>query len=315
MTFPRECLSALDEAEIAHRLHGPGLGLRSGAFGFRIRSPIPSIAQGLGLLYADYPLLGEQEFADFSLDLQTGTGLHRWWHRQVRVLYNGERPFEPLPIDHAYPQLEWALNWCVAAHAHDQLLLHAAVLEREGLALILPAPPGSGKSTLCAGLLHRGWRLLTDELAMVSLQQPDRRLTPLVRPVSLKNQSVEVLKRFQPSVVFNEVTHGTIKGSVTHMKLPQAHVERMHETALPRWLVFPRYVADAPAVLSPRSKADSAMELGRNAFNYLLLGLDGFNALTDVVEACECYDFSYSQLGEAVELFDGLVSAALQKAA
>jgi predicted ATPase len=30
--------------------------------------------------------------------------------------------------------------------------------------VILPAPPGSGKSTLCAALVTRGWRLLSDEL-------------------------------------------------------------------------------------------------------------------------------------------------------
>ncbi len=303
-------LVTVSEGEIARRLAGPGLGFRSGPFGFRIRSPIPSIAAGISLLYAGYPLLADEEFADFPLDLLPGTGLHRWWRRQVQVRFHGFRPFEPLPFDHAFPQLEWAMNWCIAGQAHDYLLLHAAVLERDGLALILPAPPGSGKSTLCAGLLHRGWRLLTDELAMVSLQDADRRITPLVRPVSLKNQSVDVLGRFEPSVVFNEVTHGTVKGSVTHMKVPQDQVDRMHEKARPRWLVFPRYEAGASAVLSPRSKADSALELGRNAFNYQLLGLEGFNALSDVVEACDCYDFSYSQLDDAVALFDGLVSAA-----
>ena len=103
-----------------------------------------------------------------------------------------------------------------------------------------------------------------------------------------------------------EVTHGTAKGSVTHMKVPTAWVQRMDEPALPCWLVFPRYVADAPPQLVPRDKASSAMELARNAFNYVLLGRDGFEALADVVEACACYDFSYSRLEDAAEVFDGL---------
>jgi predicted ATPase len=33
------------------------------------------------------------------------------------------------------------------------------VVERDGHALILPAMPGSGKSTLTAALVQRGWRL------------------------------------------------------------------------------------------------------------------------------------------------------------
>src|SRR3546814_969352 len=50
------------------------------------------------------------------------------------------------------------------------LIIHAAALEKSGRAAILPGAPGSGKSTLTAYLVHNGWRLLSDELALISLQ-------------------------------------------------------------------------------------------------------------------------------------------------
>lgn len=304
----------LSEDVIAGRLSSePGLTFQCGPFAFRIRSSIASVATGLSLLYADYPLLDSETFADFTLDLKTGEGVHRWWRRQVRVVTDGFSPFEPLPVSHAYPQLEWAMNWCISTTSHQYLMLHSAVVEREGLAMILPAPPGSGKSTLCAGLIHRGWRLLSDELALVSLQA-DRMITPLGRPVSLKNQSVDVIRRFAPEAVFNEVTHGTAKGSVTHMKVPRDHIARIDERARPRWVVFPRYEAGAPATLTERSKAQSLLELGRNAFNYTLLGLPGFEALADLVDACDCFDFRYSNLDHAAENFDAMVAAAMARA-
>ena len=303
-------VSDLGENEIARRLaSSSGLTFKSGPFGFRIRSPIASVATGLSLLYADYPLLDHEAFADYTLDLKTGEGAHRWWRPQVRVVTDGFSPFEPLPISHAYPQLEWAMNWCISTQAHQYLMLHSAVVEREGLAMILPAPPGSGKSTLCAGLIHRGWRLLSDELALVSLQ-PDRLITPLGRPVSLKNQSVDVIRNFAPGAVFNEITHGTAKGSVTHVKVPGEHIARIEERARPRWVVFPKYEAGAQATLVERSKAQSLLELGRNAFNYTLLGLKGFEALADMVDACDCFDFRYSQLDDAVKVFDEMVATA-----
>ena len=103
-------------------------------------------------------------------------------------------------------------------HAHHYLLLHSAVIEREGCAVIMPAPPGSGKSTLCAGLVHRGWRLLSDELALISLT--DTSITPLGRPISLKNQSIDVIKEYVPGAIFNRVTHDTSKGlSLIHISL------------------------------------------------------------------------------------------------
>ncbi len=301
-------LHELTDRDCLRRLHGDGLGLRSGPFGFRIRSRMAHVAQGLRLMYADNPVLDEAAFADFDLSLDLVPGIRRWLRPQAQFLFDGDSPFEPLPADHAYPLLEWSMNWCISAHVLDTLLLHSAVVERGGLAAILPAPAGSGKSTLCAGLIHRGWRLLSDELGMVSLA--DGSVGALARPVSLKNESLAVIKRFEPSVVFNRVSVGTSKGSVVHMRAPAAHVARMHEPARPRWVVFPRYVADSAPLLQPRSRAGSLLELGRNAFNYSHLGKPGFDVLADLVTACDCYDFQYSDLNDAVAAFDGLLQAA-----
>ena len=99
------------------------------------------------------------------------------------------------------------MNWCISAHAHQFLILHAAVLERGGVALIMPAPPGSGKSTLCAALALSGWRLLSDELALID--PGSGRVWPLCRPVSLKNRSIEVIRHFAPEAVFGPVAEGT----------------------------------------------------------------------------------------------------------
>lgn len=200
------------------------------------------------------------------------------------------------------------MNWCIAAHAHDRLLLHSAVIERNGMAVVMPAPPGSGKSTLCAALIHRGWRLLSDELALVSLS--DGLVSPLVRAVSLKNQSVDVIRRFAPDAVFNRLSHGTHKGTVTHMRAPSEHVRRVNERARPRWVVFPRYVPDAPAVMTPRARGESLLELARNAFNYSVLGRDGFEALAGMLAGCDCFDFSYGRLDDAVLSFDQLLQQA-----
>ena len=60
-------------------------------------------------------------------------------------------------------------------------------------------------------------------------------------------------------------------------------------------------------MLTPRSKAGSLLELGRNAFNYVVLGEQGFDALADMVERCDCYDFRYSRLDDAVATFDNLL--------
>ena len=111
-------LSALSSTEVGNRLCSPGLRLRTGPFNFRIISTIESVADGLRLLYADYPLVDAGEFIDFTVTLAQSGGLRRWWRPQVKFIYDGEHPFVPLPIDHAYPLLEWAMNWCISTQAH-----------------------------------------------------------------------------------------------------------------------------------------------------------------------------------------------------
>ncbi len=53
------------------------------------------------------------------------------------------------------------------AAAHGWLALEAVVVERDGRALALTGTPGSGKSTIAAHLLARGWKLVTDDIAFV----------------------------------------------------------------------------------------------------------------------------------------------------
>ena len=297
-------VSALAPEDLRRRLAGPGIGLRTGAYLTRVRSDIVRVAEGLGLLYADYPLDEGDGFADFQVNLLHSGGLRRWWGRQVRFDHDGHAPFKPLPVEQAFPMFEWSMNWCVSSRAHDCLIIHAAVLERDGLAVILPAPPGSGKSTLCAALVSRGWRLLSDELTMVRLS--DARIVPLPRPISLKNASIDVIKAYAPEMVFSPSVHDTNKGTVAHVKAPAASVARALETARPAWIVFPKYEAGAASTLEPIAQARAFMHVAENAFNYSLLARQGFDTLGRLIGATRSFHFRYGVLDEAIEVFASL---------
>jgi HprK-related kinase A len=295
-------------ADVARLLAGPGLSLRTGPFVYRLRARGVPIAEPLSLLYAGCPLAEADGFHDFDVELVRSGGVRRWVRPQVRFGFDGLRPFEPLPLAHAFPLLEWAMNWCVSSQVGTWLLIHAAVVERGGRAVVLPAPPGSGKSTLCAALVHRGWRLMSDEIAMVALDGSG--LRALARPVSLKNRSIDIIRRFAPEAVFNEPVPNTQKGTVAHMRPPAGHAERVDVPGQAAWVVFPRWREHAAAVLTPRDPAETVVDLARNSFNCPALGRAGFQALVDLVRASRCFDFEYGQLDDAVEAFDRLATEA-----
>jgi hypothetical protein len=71
-------------------------------------------------------------------------------------------------------------------------------------------------------------------------------------------------------------------------------------------VVFPQYAPGAELVVHPcRSRAFA--RLAANSFNYELIGPDGFDAVGDLIEACECYRLQYSRLDEAIETMDELI--------
>lgn len=295
---------SLSPRDLRARLAGAGLDVQTGCFMLRIRSPLRRVADSIALLYADYPLGEQNGFADFHVGMRGSPGLRRWYRPQASFDLDGQVPFEPLPQAHAFPMLEWGLNWSIATRVHSYLTIHAAVIERDGLAAILPAPPGSGKSTLCAALVSRGWRLLSDEMAMFRLDND--MLVPVPRPISLKNRSIEVIRTFVADAVLSDPIENTAKGTVAHMKAPADSVARAHETARPAWIVFPKYEAGASTSLTPIPRARAFMRLAENAFNYSVLGAAGFRTMGNVIDGCAGFDFRYSSLDEAIELFAAL---------
>ncbi len=298
-------LGALSRTELRRRL-ASGLALRTGPFVFLIRSRNEALLHGLAALYPDFPLAADDDFCDFHIRVDRVSGPRRWYRPQCNFWHDGQAPFKPLPADHAYPLLEWGMNWCIASQAQHYLMLHAAVLERNGQAVILPGDPGAGKSTLTAALALSGWRLLSDELTLID--RDDGRIVPLARPVSLKNQSIELIRAAFPHAVIGAAAHDTHKGTVAHLRPPHASVARMDDKARAAHIVFPRWRAGSPARLGRHSRADAFIHAATHGFNYSLLGRLGFELNAALIDSCQCWDFEYSCLADALATFAGLVS-------
>jgi HprK-related kinase A len=298
-------LSALPAREVSARMRREGLAFRIGGASVRLKSSLSTVVSAVTAMYADYPLIDDDTFIDFPISIERPFGWRRWIYPQVKFFLDGRSPFKPLPLSQAFPMLEWGLNWCVANHFHHYLILHAAMLEKGGQAVIMPGQPGSGKSTLCAALVCSGWRLLSDEMTVISIA--DGKLVPFPRPVSLKNESIEVIRNFSREAEIGPVYVDTRKGAIAHMKPPPASVVLGGKAVSPAWIVSPRYLAGAQGNMVATPKSRIFMHLAENAFNYHILGQEAFKLLGDIVDRCDCYRYVYSDLDQAVASFDALV--------
>ena len=299
-------ISEFTEAELVGRLRCGELLLNLGPFVARLRTDVATIAHDIALVYADFNTSPNDTFADFYVEVSLESGLRRWVKPQVRFYFDGRPSFIPLPAAQAFAMLEWGLNWCVAAHSHQYLIIHAAVVERDGRAAVLPAPPGSGKSTLCAGLVNRGWRLLSDELALFDM---DRNLIyGMCRPVNIKNVSIDVIQQFATDAVMTQPVPYTTKGTIALMRPPVESVKRMNQPARPTWVVLPKYAAGAPPMLVRHSRARCFMLIAEQSFNYHIHGSRGFDAVGQLIDHSQCFQLTYSSLDDAERVFDDLLA-------
>jgi HprK-related kinase A len=297
MTFAELASDDLESA-LADR----GILCSIGPFALHLRNEAPGFAETLALLYSEtsVALDPQEHFFDFSIRMTRPRSIRRYLRPQVRFETDSSTPFEPFPLDHSFPHFEWGLNWLIASQAHHFLMFHAAVLERNGKALLLPATPGSGKSTLCSALMLSGWRLLSDEFGL--FRPESGLLEPIPRPIPLKNESIDIIRKYSSKAVLGPTYTRTRKGDVAHLRPTTQSLQAAQEPARPAQIVFPQFTRGAKDALHPFAKGRAFLKLSGNSFNYRLQGARGFTAVADVIDECDTWYLEFGNLENAVSL-------------
>ena len=280
--------------------------VRIGPVGFRIGSDWRAPIAQLESLYADYPK-PRDGVPDFNVRLFAA----RPWRRFVRpaVMIGGDFVLPeaaPLPLAQGLLAAEMGMNLQMALGQRRYLLLHAAVMERGGRALVMTGISGAGKSTLAALLGARGWRLMGDEFALVD---PETGLIhPFPRLVSLKNAAIGVAEKAVPEARFGPLLAGTPKGDIRHLVPDSAALAAMDVPAEPALVLFPRFGFEpAEREVLP---SEVFVRLTQASTNYVALGERGFDALTRIVKTVPARAIDYpdteSALAQVEALWAGL---------
>jgi len=135
-------VSEISPAVLSDLLKGPGIKMTTGPFLFGLQTEIESVIDGIRILYRDFSLTERADFVDFHVALKRRSKLFRYFRPQVAIEVDGDSPaalryhsnrrshFSKVPLIGAFTPMR--IN-----------IFHAAAIERDGCAAILPAPPGS----------------------------------------------------------------------------------------------------------------------------------------------------------------------------
>jgi HprK-related kinase A len=279
--------------------------LNTHPFSFRIHTNAPLVLNNLERIYGAERLNfspNSNDFAHYNVSLVIERKLGRLWKPQAHFLCDEIEPFVPMDSDKAYAMLEWGLNWVVAAHEVNHAIVHAAVLAKEDKAVLLPAPPGSGKSTTCCAFMAHGWRLLSDELALITPNTLT--VTPVVRPACLKNKSIEVVKGWLPNSVYSDIARNTHKGDVVHLSPSEHSWKHRYHDAVLTTVVMPTYNANTYCDITPLTQRQTFPQVFDNCFNVGILGQEGFSTLSHAADNLEGYQITFNNADEVVAFIE-----------
>jgi hypothetical protein len=204
-------------------------------------------------------------------------------------------------------QLIGAVNQIILEHLHPDVawlaIIHGAAVARDGVALAFPAACGSGKTTLTAYLISRGYAYLADD--HVALSAPEGRVVPWPMPLSLKPGSWDVLSESYRDIG-DFPTYRSTRGEARQL-VPSARVWET-DPVLAGHLVFPRYAPDAEAALTPITPFEA---LERLLGDQIWLGYpmteQGVGAFVDWLEETPAYTLEHGNVADAARCIERLM--------
>lgn len=279
--------------------------INSGAYRFDISGIPADTVRELKRMYGSNLQTNPQGYCDFALSIKTTSPVRRIFRKQCVIGVEGVTPFNPISVRHLLPSIEWAMNWAVAAFEHTKLSLHSSVVVRNSKAILFPASSGSGKSTLATFLGANGWKMFSDEMALLDTHSLN--VTPLYRPSSLKNDSIDVIKHLCPRIELSKRVFSTHKGDIAHAALYAPHEFNEFKATPVKFIIFLRYSALKSTTITELTQSETFAKLISNAFNYNILGTIGFEAFTRLVSKSQGYYIEYSDIHDLNDFLKVLV--------
>ena len=195
--------------------------------------------------------------------------------------------------------LLWDVNRQATLRADNRLtLVHAAAATLHGLAVVLPAPMESGKTTLVTGLVRGGFGYLSDEVA--AFDPDSREVRPFPKALSIDPGSWSLFPDLEPR---EPVTSNQWQVPVSRISAA------VLATAVPLGVVVaPCYVEGSGTRMTPVSRAEMLTVLISSAFHLGGRPQQHLDTLADALSDAACFRLQIGRLDEAVHAVEDAVT-------
>jgi hypothetical protein len=179
--------------------------------------------------------------------------------------------------------------------------IHAGVVAGPAGCVLLPAMPGSGKSTLTAALVHAGFTYFSDEVAL--LRASDMAVRPFPVAICVKEPGIAPLRGMFPELPSLPVHNRSDGKRVIYLPPPRGSLPPAGAAQPVRALVFPHYQAGAATQWQDMTAAEALQRLlAQWLYVPGRLTLAQVKALVAWIAAVPAADLTYASLPDAIAM-------------
>ncbi|MHC4100250.1 MAG: hypothetical protein ACYSW1_05115 [Planctomycetota bacterium] len=269
-----------------------------------VRSDLREVLDDFAALYPQrrpaVPAAATTIHMDVKQDRRTPLGAKRY-----AVHGDGEKLHQDLRPDEVLPHLEWGISWRIVARCDEYLQVHAASMAHGDKGIVLAGNSGTGKSTLAAALLARGWKYFCDEFALIDPET--LRLHPFPKAVCVKAGAFDMIKGLGLRLAQNRHYIKALKGKVGYISPSDLGPATVAEPCPVRYVIFPKYTGQGEARLYPLPRARAAFALMQCTLNRDVFTQEAVSITGRLVRGADCFGLESGPIDETCDLLESLV--------
>ncbi len=223
------------------------------------------------------------------------------------LLYETRNPFEFASF------IEWSIIDTALERMEGYYQIHGGAVVKNNMGLILPAAPGSGKTTLTVALAMNGFKCLSDDVVLIDADS--LRLNPFSRNIFITEEKKGVFDGYDINLLLRKsewMEYGGWDFIPPHPPSPQPSPRgrggegQGERVAVVDFIIFPKYNPAQKTELKRISKGKAIFEIVRESFNFHKFRDRGVDIVHRLVENAECFQLTVNDLNEAVEIISDL---------
>lgn len=207
------------------------------------------------------------------------------------MLYETGDPFEFISF------IEWIIIDTALEKMEGYYQIHGGAVVKNDRGLILPAAPGSGKTTLSVALTMNGFKCLSDDVVLIDADS--LKLNPFSRNIFITEEKKAVFDRYGIGLPLRKSEWMEYGGwdFIFHPEAIQTTVD---------FIIFPKYNPAQKTELRRISKGKAIFEIIKESFNIHKFRDRGVDIVHRLVKNAECFQLTVNDMNEAVEIISDL---------